>query len=105
MLLIGIGGGAVGQYLSAVASPSSFVSGASQAYLALGGAVLLLFGRSNAAWRMAVVATIVAAALDLFVSSHGAIKIGHAAAFLAGIAGGASIIAKQRLRSRARPAH
>ena len=105
MVLIGIGGGAVGQYFSAVASPSSYVSGASQAYLALGGATLLLFIRSNAAWWMAVVATMVAAALDLFVGSHGAIKVGHAAAFVAGISGGASIIAKQRLRRLARLAH
>ena len=98
MLLIGLGGGAVGQYFSAVAYPSSFISGASQAYLALCGSILLLFSRSQPAWWIAVLGTVTAAALDLFVSSHGAIKIGHLAAFVAGIAGGASKLALQPRR-------
>jgi membrane associated rhomboid family serine protease len=96
MLLIGLGGGAIAQYLSAVAYPSSFISGGSQAYLALCGAILILFRRSHAAWWIAVFGTVVAAGLDLLVSSHGMIKIGHLAALAAGAAGGAIIIGLDR---------
>jgi membrane associated rhomboid family serine protease len=102
MLLVGLGGGAVGQYFSAVAYPSLFVSGASQAYLSLCGAILLLFRSSQATWWLAVFGTVVAAGLDVFVSGHGTIKVGHAAAFITGILGGAGLLTWKRLRNRRR---
>ncbi len=92
MLVIGVAGGALGQLVSSVADPSTFVSGASQACLALSGAVLILSGRARAAWWMAVLNLLVAAGLDLFMSGDGAIKPGHAASFLLGLVVAAALL-------------
>jgi membrane associated rhomboid family serine protease len=102
MLLFGLGGGAIGQYSSAVAYPLSFISGASQAYLALCGAILLFFRRSDPVWWIAVFGIAVAAALDLFVSSHGLIKIGHITALAAGAVGGAIMVHLERTLGKER---
>lgn len=93
VLLVGLGGGALGQYSSALAYPSAFISGASQAYLALAGATILLADRKQAAWWIAIFGVSVAVALDVFLSSHGTIKIGHSTAFAAGLIGAAILLA------------
>jgi rhomboid protease GluP len=98
MLLIGLAGGAAGQFVSSIADPSAFVTGASQAYLALSGAVMLLARPFRSDWWIAIIGVVVAVGLDLFVSDSGAIKPGHAASFLAGLACAAFI-----LLVRARP--
>ena len=96
VLLVGLGGGAVGQYFSALAYPSAFISGASQAYLALAGAMILLVNRKQAGWWIAAAGTGIAVALDVFVSSHGTIKIGHSTAFATGLIAAVAIIAIER---------
>ncbi|MFN3669889.1 MAG: hypothetical protein ACK4VY_11305 [Brevundimonas sp.] len=63
-------------------------SGASQAYLALAGLALLTLGWRSAGWWAAVVGVGVALALDLFVSDHAAVKIGHTVPFALGARGG-----------------
>lgn len=99
VLLVGLGGGAVGQYFSALAYPSAFISGASQAYLALAGATIVLVNRKQAGWWVAVAGVVTAIALDVFVSSHGTIKIGHSTAFAAGLIAATIIFARERSKS------
>ncbi len=96
VLLVGLGGGAVGQYFSALAYPSAFISGASQAYLALAGATIMLVNPKRADWWVAVAGTGIAVALDVFVSSHGTIKIGHSTAFATGLIAAVFILVIER---------
>lgn len=84
-LSLGVIGGAVGQAAAAWLQPDAYVSGASQAYLALCGAALIVLPRRSAGWIAAVVGVIVAIALDLFVSAHNGVKPGHMAPFLIGL--------------------
>lgn len=100
VLLVGLGGGAVGQYFSAIAYPSAFISGASQAYLALAGATIVLVDRKRADWWVAVAGVVIAVALDVFVSSHGTIKVGHSTAFATGLIAAAIICARERSKLR-----
>lgn len=99
VVLIGLGGGAVGQLASAAAHPDMFVSGASQAYLALCGAALLLLRPRSLAWRVAAVGTALAVGIDLLVSDHAAIKAGHLAGFVAGASAAAGLRIVSRSRS------
>jgi membrane associated rhomboid family serine protease len=89
MLLIGIGGGSVGQLASAVLTPEAYVSGASQASLALAAAIIVMRGPRQPTWCVAIIATVVAAALDLRVG--GVLKAGHLAGFAAGAIAGAAL--------------
>lgn len=98
VLLVGLGGGAIGQYVSALAYPTAFISGASQAYLALAGAVIVLLDRKRTAWWTAIAGTAAAIVIDVLVSSHGAIKIGHTTAFGAGVVSAAIILAVERMK-------
>jgi hypothetical protein len=66
------------------------------------GAILLFFRRSDPVWWIAVFGIAVAAALDLFVSSHGSIKIGHITALAAGAVGGAIMVHLERTLGKAR---
>ena len=93
MLVIGVLGGSIGQFIGALVYPYAFISGASQAYLALCGAALLLLSRSQWAWWIGILGTMVSVGLDLAECSPGGIKMGHLAAFVAGLAAGASIVA------------
>lgn len=82
--LVALVGGVVGQAASAFGDPAAFVSGASQAYLALCGFSLVAgrLGRTGAlvAWS----GILIAVALDLLVAAHGGIKPGHLWALLFG---------------------
>lgn len=88
MLGVGVIGGAAGQLAGALATPDAYISGASQACLALAGLALLTLGRRTPGWWAAVAGVMVALVLDLFVSDHAAVKTGHAVPFALGALGG-----------------
>lgn len=88
MLGVGVIGGAAGQFASALIMPEAFISGASQACLALAGLALLTLPMRSLGWWASVVATVVALGLDIFVSDHSFVKIGHVAPFTLGVACG-----------------
>jgi len=89
--LVALVGSAVGQAASAFGDPAAFVSGASQAYLALC-AFALVAGRLNRTGAIvAWLGILLALALDLFVAAHGGIKPGHLWALLFGGAFGALV--------------
>lgn len=92
MLCVGIGGGALAQFATLLSQPEAYVSGASQAYLALCGMAILLTRPKSAAWWAAVGGTAVSVALDLFVSTHGALKIGHLIGLGAGVFAGSLVL-------------
>ena len=83
-------GGLVGQIAGVIAYPDLVSSGASQAMLALCGAVLasprVARGRAAIAWGLVALATAVQLALDLKVS--GLPKAGHVAGLVVGLAYG-----------------
>lgn len=85
VLAVGVIGGAIGQLASAIAYPDAFMSGASQAALALGGFALLLFPPRTGIWWFAAATALIAFGLDVFISERGAIKAGHVASFIAGL--------------------
>jgi membrane associated rhomboid family serine protease len=92
VLALGLVGGACGQLTAALLQPTAYVSGASQAYLALCGAGLLLLERKSIGWWAAVAGVAVSVGLDLFVSSHAGVKPGHLVSFVVGlVVGGASL--------------
>jgi membrane associated rhomboid family serine protease len=88
MIGAGVAGGAAGQLAGALATPDAYISGASQAYLALAGLALLTLGRRSLGWWAALVGIFVGVGLDVFVSDHGGIKIGHSVPFALGVMGG-----------------
>jgi membrane associated rhomboid family serine protease len=92
MLCAGIGGGALAQLATLLARPEAYVSGASQAYLALCGMALVLIRPKPVSWWAAVTGIAVSVVLDLFVSAHGALKIGHIVGLGAGLLAGALVI-------------
>lgn len=85
MLGVGLIGGAAGQLAGALVMPDAWISGASQAYLALAGLALLTLPRRSTGWWAALVGALIAVGLDLFVSDHGAVKIGHTVPFALGL--------------------
>lgn len=96
-LALGVFGGACGQLAAAILQPEAYISGASQAYLALCGAALILLPWRSVGFGAAVVGTLVGAGLDLFVADHGGIKPGHWIPFLVGaMAGGGVWLASRR---------
>lgn len=96
VLALGLVGGAVGQLTAALLQPDAYISGASQAYLALCGAGLLVVDRMSLGWWAAVVGVIVSVGLDLFVSGHAGIKPGHITSFATGLAAGAGLLVLRR---------
>lgn len=84
----GVFGGAAAQFLTLWFNPTAYVSGASQAYLALCGLTLVTTSIRSTGWQIALLAVTVAAGIDLFVSSYGAPKIGHIAGLTAGLFAG-----------------
>ena len=99
-LALGLLGGAAGQVAATVFQPDAYVSGASQAYLALCGAAIVVLPRRSLGWGAALVGIGVAVILDLFVSGYASVKPGHVAPLLIGLALGAALI----FRARRRPA-
>lgn len=86
-------GGTLGQFASVVSYPTAISSGASQALMALCGAAVSVTG--TRARLLALLVLAVQAALDLYAS--GAIKMGHAVGFAAGL-----LIAQLILLARSR---
>lgn len=86
-VMIGAGmiGGAAGQLAGALVMPDAYISGASQAYLALAGLALLTLSQPSVGWWAALVGTSVAVGLDLFVRGQGGVKIGHLVPFALGL--------------------
>ncbi len=85
-IAVSLVGGTLGQLAAALSEPQAFISGASQAYLALCGLVIVT---NRVAWRwLAWAGLAVALLLDVFVSGHGAIKPGHLAGLGVGLAAG-----------------
>lgn len=89
VLALGILGGAVGQYMPVVFQPDAYVSGASQAYLALCGMGVVVLARRSVGWWTALVGILVGSALDLFVAKHGGVKSGHIVPLAIGLTVGA----------------
>ena len=79
---LGVAGGTLAQLVTVYALPDAYISGASQAYLALCGLVLMTGAVRSVWWWIAIVAAVVSSAgLDLLVSGHGTIKPGHMVGF------------------------
>lgn len=85
---VGLAGGTLAQLVTVLLLPDAFISGASQAYLSLCGLVLVAGASRSYGWWMAIAATLVGLALDLFVSGHGAVKPGHLTGLAFGLASG-----------------
>jgi membrane associated rhomboid family serine protease len=94
MLLVGVLGGALGQLATVLLEPGAYVSGASQACLALCGLALPTLPVRSCGWWAALLALVVAIGLDVLASGHGAPKIGHVVGFAAGLIAG--LIARLR---------
>jgi membrane associated rhomboid family serine protease len=88
MLGAGVALGAVGQVAGALLMPDAYISGASQAYLGLAAIGLLTLPLRSVGWGASAVGVAVALALDLFVSGHGAAKVGHVLPFVLGLGTG-----------------
>lgn len=98
VLALGVIGGACGQLASALVQPEAYVSGASQAYLALCGAALVLLERRSIGWWFSLLGVAVSVALDLFVSGHADIKPGHFVSFVIGLIVGGVFLLLDRHR-------
>lgn len=85
MVGAGVALGAVGQLAGALLMPDAYISGASQAYLGLAAIGLLTLQLKSTGWWAGAVGVAIAVALDLFVSGHGLIKIGHFLPFVLGL--------------------
>lgn len=86
MVLVGIAGGALAQLSTILMQPDGYVSGASQAYLALCGLALPTIRARSVKWWTALLGVSAAILLDIVVSSHGAPKVGHLVGFALGSA-------------------
>ena len=100
VLLAGIAGGALAQWATVHAYLNAYISGASQAYLVLCGMALAIFPFRKPRQLLALVAAVgavaIAAGLDLLVSDHRAIKVGHLVGLVFGL--GAGIWFRELLR-------
>lgn len=84
--IVGLAGGTLGQLAAVLTEPQAFISGASQAYLALCG-LALVTDRIERRW-LAWIGLAVALVLDIFVSGHGMVKPGHLVGLAIGLAAG-----------------
>ena len=84
--IVALAGGTLGQLAAVLIEPQAFISGASQAYLALCGLAIVTKGveRRWLAW----IGLAIALALDIFVSGHGMVKPGHLVGLAVGLAAG-----------------
>ena len=71
-----------------VTEPQAFISGASLAYLALCGLVIVTSGVDRAGRWLAWIGLAIALVLDIFVSGHGMVKPGQVAGLAVGFAAG-----------------
>ena len=99
VVFVALAGGAVGQLLTVTTHPDAFISGASQAYAALCGFALVCVKPSQFGWWVAVIGVVVAACLDLVVSSDHALKVGHVAPFAFGVSAGLALSSWSRIRA------
>jgi len=81
-------GGTLSQVLLVILKPQELLSGASQAYTALRGFALVAGRIGRVGLGLAWMGLLIGIAIDLFVSSHGQIKVGHAFPVVFGIASG-----------------
>jgi membrane associated rhomboid family serine protease len=86
--MIALLGGTLGQLAAVVTEPQAFISGASQASLALCGLAVVTKGVERPGLWLAWFGLVVAVILDVFVSGHGAVKPGHLAGLAFGLAAG-----------------
>ncbi len=86
--LVALTGGTLSQALLVRLEPQAFLSGASQAYMALCGFALTAGGIGRIGLGMAWAGVAVGVALDVFVSGHGALKVGHLFPLVFGLACG-----------------
>lgn len=86
--LVGVVGGTIGQFAIVCLDPQAFISGASQAYMALCGLTLITARVRSFGWGAALIATLVGIGLDVFVSGHGMPKVGHLVGLGVGFASG-----------------
>lgn len=98
--LCALTGGVLSQGLLVFAEPHAFLSGASQAYMALCGFTLAAGGIGRTGLGLAWAGVAIGLALDVFVSGHGAPKVGHLFPLGFGLACGWAA----RLRAARRPA-
>jgi len=84
--IVGLAGGTLGQLAAVMTEPQAFISGASQAYLALCG-LAIVTDRIERRW-LAWIGLAIALVLDVFVSGHGMVKPGHLAGLAVGLAAG-----------------
>ena len=96
-LAVGLIGGTLAQLVTVYSLPDAFISGASQAYLVLCGLVLAAGATRSFGWWMAIAGVVIGVGLDLFVSSHGAIKPGHLTGLAFGLVSGIALRISRRL--------
>ena len=85
---IALAGGTLGQALLVFLEPQAFLSGASQAYMALCGFVIVAGRIGRVGLGLAWAGVLIGFAIDLLVSDLGQIKVGHAFPCALGIAAG-----------------
>lgn len=90
--VIALTGGTLSQALLAILEPHEFLSGASQAYMALCGFALVAGRIGRVGLVLALAGMLIGIAIDVVVSGHGQIKVGHAFPIIFGICSG--LIAK-----------
>lgn len=87
-VLVALTGGTLTQALLISVEPQAFLSGASQAYMALCGFALVAGRVGRVGLGLAWAGILIGIAIDLFVSSHGQIKVGHGFPLMFGLAAG-----------------
>lgn len=85
---IALTGGTLSQVLLVILELQAFLSGASQAYMALCGFVMVAGRIGRVGLGLAWAGVLIGFAIDLFISDLGQIKVGHAFPVVFGIASG-----------------
>ncbi|PTS75090.1 hypothetical protein DBR17_16265 [Sphingomonas sp. HMWF008] len=96
--IIALIGGTLTQALLVILEPHEFISGASQAYMVLCGFALFAGGVRRVGLGLAWIGLLISIAIDVYISSHGQIKVGHAFPMILGIAAG--VLAKAQSKPR-----
>lgn len=91
---IALAGGTLSQVLLVILEPQAFLSGASQAYMALCGFVMVAGRIGRFGLGLAWAGVLIGITIDLFISDLGQIKVGHAFPIVFGIASGLLIMAQ-----------
>jgi membrane associated rhomboid family serine protease len=85
---VALAGGTLSQLLLVILEPQAFLSGASQASMALCGFVMFAGRIGRVGLGLAWAGVLIGFAIDLFISDLGQIKVGHAFPVVFGIASG-----------------